>query len=287
MLSEDKQISTLQNTSRNSNIIRYNSDVATVNSKITLEQNLFSFLLEGNKSVQYAGTQVTINPNQFFLLSAGNCLMSEKIATPNGQYRSILFFFDSEILTDFYMRHPMLIKPLKGKQNEEPFLVFEKDAFLNNFVNSLGLILAAGQSVSQELQHVKLEELLIYISGCYPDVLKKLHFNSYDSDQDILIRQVVTANIYNVITVEELAFLSYMTLSTFKRQFARIYGKSPKKWFQDKRMQKAAQMLKTSNVNVSEIYLELGYQNLSGFIQSFKQVYGTTPKQYRLNGLNA
>lgn len=287
MLSEDKQISTLQNTSRNSNIIRYNSDVATVNSKIILEQNLFSFLLEGNKSVQYAGTQVTINPNQFFLLSAGNCLMSEKISTPNGKYRSILFFFDSEILTDFFMRHPMLIKPSKHRQNEEPFLVFEKDAFLNNFVDSLGLILAAGQSLSQELQSVKLEELLIYISDCYPEVLKRLHFNSYDSDQDVLIRQVVTANIYNVITVEELAFLSHMTLSTFKRQFARIYGKSPKKWFQDKRMQKAAQILKTSNVNVSEIYLELGYQNLSSFIQSFKQVYGTTPKQYRLNGLNA
>jgi AraC-like DNA-binding protein len=218
---------------------------------------LFSFLLEGNKSVQYAGRKVTIDPNQFFLLSAGNCLMSEKISAPNGQYRSILFFFDSEVLTDFFMRHPMLCEPLKRKQNEEPFLVFEKDAFLKNFVDSLGLILAPGQSLSQELQSVKLEELLIYLSGCYPEMLERLHFSSYNSDQDILIRQVVTANIYNVITVQELAFLSYMTLSTFKRQFARIYGKSPRKWFQDKRMHKAAQMIKSSNVNVSEIYLEL------------------------------
>ena len=287
MLSEDKQTLTLQNTRKNINIIRYNSDVATINSKIILEQNLFSFLLEGNKSVQYAGTKVTINPNQFFLLSAGNCLMSEKISTPNGQYKSILFFFDSEILTDFFMRHPLLIAPLKRNHNEEPFLVFEKDAFLKNFIDSLGLILASGQSLSQKLQRVKLEELLIYISGCYPEILKRLHFNSYHSDQDVLIRQVVTANIYNVISVEELAFLCYMTLSTFKRQFARIYGRSPKKWFMDKRMQRAAQMLKTTNVNLSEIYLELGYQNLSSFIQSFKQVYGTTPKQYRLNDLNA
>jgi AraC-like DNA-binding protein len=287
MLFEDKQTKTLQHTRKNSNIIRYNSDVATINSKIILEQNLFSFLIEGNKSVQYAGTKATINPNQFFLLSAGNCLMSEKISTPNGRYRSILFFFDSEILIDFFKRHPMLIEPLKSKQNEEPFLVFEKDAFLKNFIDSLSLILASGQLLSQELQSVKLEELLIYLSGCYPEILKKLHFNSFDSEQDFLIRKIVTANIYNVITVEELAFLCYMTLSTFKRQFARIYGKSPKKWFQETRMQKAAQMLKASNVNVSEIYLELGYQNLSSFIQSFKQVYGTTPKQYRLNGLNA
>lgn len=287
MLFEYKETLTLQNTGRNLNIIWYNSDVATINSKIILEQNLFSFLLEGSKTVQYAGNKLTINPNQFFLLSAGNCLMSEKTSTPNGRYRSILFFFDSEILADFLIRHPMPIKAFKHRQNEEPFLVFEKDAFLNNFIDSLDLILAAGQSLSQELQLVKLEELLIYISNCYPEVLKKLHLNGYDSAQDVLIRQVVTANIYNVITVEELAFLSYMTLSTFKRQFARIYGKSPRKWFQDKRMQKAAQILKTSNVNLSEIYMELGYQNLSSFIQSFKQIYGTTPKQFRLSSLNA
>jgi AraC-like DNA-binding protein len=78
-----------------------------------------------------------------------------------------------------------------------------------------------------------------------------------------------------------------MTLSTFKRRFAMIYGTSPSKWFLDKRMQKAAQMLKVHGLNASEIYQELGYENLSSFIKSFKQVYGMTPKQYQLNILNA
>ncbi|MFD2284644.1 helix-turn-helix domain-containing protein [Pedobacter petrophilus] len=283
---KDRQTLSLQNTKSKVNIIRYNSDVATSNSKIKLAQNLFSFLLEGNKSVQYAGTKVTINTNQFFLLSAGNCLMSEKIATPGGQYRSLLFFFDNELLTDFFMRHPVQTNPLKSKPKEEPFVVFEKDAFLTNFVDSLGLILASGQSLSKELESVKLEELLIYISGCYPELLRGFNDYNYSSDKVFLIRQVITANIYNVMTVEELAFLCSMTLSTFKRNFAELYGTSPKKWFLEKRMQKAAQMLRKSDLHSSEIYLELGYENLSSFIQSFKQIYGTTPKQYQLNKLN-
>lgn len=286
MLPTEKHPPILQHRKRQLNIIRYNSEVATINSRIQLEQNLFSFLLEGNKSVQYAGTKVTISPDQFFLLSAGNCLMSEKIATPGGQYRSILFFFDNELLTDFFIRHPLPIKPLKSKYKEQPFLVFEKDAFLINFISSLGLILDSGQSLSQELQSVKLEELLIYISGCYPEVLQGLHYYNYNSDKDFLIRQAISANIYSEITVEELAFLCYMTLSTFKRHFAKLYGTSPKKWFLEKRMQKAAQILRKGNLNSSEIYLELGYENLSSFIQSFKQIYGMTPKQYQLNNLN-
>ncbi|WP_420152093.1 helix-turn-helix domain-containing protein, partial [Siphonobacter sp.] len=78
------------------------------------------------------------------------------------------------------------------------------------------------------------------------------------------------------------AFLCHTSLSTFKRRFAKIYGTSPNKWFLEKRMQKAAQLLKQGDYKVSEVYYEIGYENLSSFIQSFKQVYGVTPKQYQL-----
>jgi AraC-like DNA-binding protein len=261
-------------------IIRYNSDVASINGRIELRQNLFSFLLEGQKSVQYAGTQVKIDPNQFLLLSTGNCLMTEKIAAAGGRYRSILFFFDNKLLADFFTRHPQGSVP---QQKEEPFLVFEKDAFLINFIESLGFMLASGQPLSAEMRQVKLEELLIYLNEHYPAQIYRLRHSSYEADNDLLIRQAVTANIYNTATVEELAFLCHMSLSTFKRRFARIYGTSPNKWLLEKRMQKAAQLLKQGECKASDIYFELGYENLSSFIQSFKQVHGITPKQYQLS----
>jgi AraC-like DNA-binding protein len=277
----------LQNTKGKLIIMRHRSDMGTTNSRIVLEQNLFSFLLEGRKRVQYAGTDVTINPSQFMLLSAGNCLMSEKIAAPGGCYDSILFFFDNEFLTDFFIRHPKSGKSLESNSKEEPFLVFEKDAFLRNFIESLDLILNAGQPVTQEFKQVKLEELLLYISVSFPEIINRLYRYNYDADKDLLIRQAVTANMFNTITVEEVAFLCNMTLSTFKRHFSRIYGTSPNKWFLTKRMEKAAQLLRQNHLIPSEIYQELGYENLSSFIKSFKQFYNTTPKQYQINSLNA
>ena len=267
----------------NLSIIRYNSDAVSFNTRIKLRQNLFSFLLEGQKSVQYAETKVTINPNQFLLLSAGNCLMSEKIAATDGRYRSILFFVDNKLLTDFFIRHPHPFATSVPKNNEEPFLVFEKDAFLINFIESLGFMLASGQPLSIQMQKIKLEELLIYLREHYTAEIQRLRNSSYQADEDLLIRQASTANIYNSVTVEELAFLCHMSLSTFKRRFARIYSTSPNKWLLEKRMQRAAQLLKQSECKVSEIYFELGYENLSSFIQSFKQVHGVTPKQYQLS----
>lgn len=265
-------------------IICYNSDVVSINNKIKLQQNLFSFLLEGQKSVHYAGTQVIIDPDQFLLLSSGNCLMSEKIASSGGRYRSILLFFDNKLLIDFFIRHPQdLLQASIKKNNETPFLMFEKDVFLLNFIESLGFMLASNRPLSSEMQKLKLEELLLYLSEHYPEKIQQLRNLSYQADDDLLIRQAITASIDNAVTVEELAFLCHMSLSTFKRRFVKIYSTSPNKWLLEKRMQKAAQLLKQGDFKASEIYFELGYENLSSFIQSFKLIHGITPKQYQLS----
>lgn len=265
-------------------IMYYNSDVASINTRIKLQQNLFSFLLEGQKSVYYAGTHVRIDPNQFLLLSSGNCLMSEKIVASNGHYRSILLFFDNKLLIDFFIRHPLTVLKTSIKENIEiPFLTFEKDKFLINFIDSLGFILASNWPLSSEMQKLKLEELLLYLSEYYPDKIQQLRNLGYQADDDLLIRQAVTASIGNAVTVEELAFLCHMSLSTFKRRFVKIYSTSPNKWLLEKRMQKAAQLLKQGDFKASEIYFELGYENLSSFIQSFKLIHGITPKQYQLS----
>lgn len=70
----------------------------------------------------------------------------------------------------------------------------------------------------------------------------------------------------------------------FKRRFANLYGISPGRWLLERRMEKAAALLRQADRQVSELSDELGYENLSSFIQSFKQFYGVTPKQYQAAG---
>jgi hypothetical protein len=49
-----------------------------------------------------------IMPGQFLLLPAGNCLTSEKLASPADTYRSIMLFSSDEALTAFFLLHPLL-----------------------------------------------------------------------------------------------------------------------------------------------------------------------------------
>jgi len=264
-------------------IFSYRAEGERIKNQITLRQNLFSFLLEGEKSVYYAGKMVNIQPSQFLLLAEGNCLMSEKIAASGGNYRSILISFDNGVLADFFIRQPNLLTTTGDALSEDPILLFSQDGFLKNYIHSLEYMLAGDQVISANMQRLKLHELLLYLGENSSGTLQKLRGMSHGEADDILIRQAVTANIDHPVSVEELAFLCNASLSTFKRRFFKIYGTSPSRWLLDKRMEKAAQLLRRGDRKPSEIYVDLGYENLSSFIQSFKQVHGITPKQYQLN----
>ncbi|RYZ52451.1 MAG: AraC family transcriptional regulator [Sphingobacteriales bacterium] len=143
----------------------------------------------------------------------------------------------------------------------------------------------AGQLLNAHYANgMELMELLSYINMYYPGSLSELaHWNK--SDEELLVKQAASAGIENPVSIEELAFLSNNSVSSFKRKFTKIYGTSPGKWLVEQRMFKAARILKQSDKKPNEIYLEMGYENLSSFIQSFKQVHGVTPKQYQMGNL--
>ena len=129
---------------------------------------------------------------------------------------------------------------------------------------------------------VKFEELMLYLT----DVLGVAFLGSLMADvddQDFHFQEVIENNKLNKLTLDELAFLSNMSLSTFKRRFEQQFHTSPSKWFQERRLEYSALLLRNERKRPSDIYMEIGYDSLTNFIQAFKSKYGKTPKQYQLD----
>lgn len=260
----------------------YNTSSPSRRSRITLDKNLFSFLLEGEKTVHYSDKTIRIDPEQFLLLASSNCLMSEKLST-NGHYGSLLLFFDDTALTDFFLKYGGMIRRLgtKGPILKEPVICFEKDAFIRNYLNSLRLMLEVQEIMSPEMQLLKFEELMIYLWEKYPETLLSFQAGQETDLSDQQLKTTVEANLHNHISMEELAFLCNTSLSTFKRRFARLFGTSPNKWILQKRMELAATLLQHHHEKPSDVYYKVGYENHSSFTHSFKQVFGLTPSEFQ------
>lgn len=257
----------------------YNS---LLKSKISLTKNTFSFLKEGTKEVMANDKPITIENNHFLIIKSGNCLMTETISNTKKTYHSILLFFTDEMLLNFIEKYNF---DFTNPQTMNSFIVCEYDNYITHFVQSLERINQLSQQVQAQLLQAKFEEIMIYlVEKEGKDFLNTL-LNNQD-DKSLRLTTVVENNKLKKLTLQELAFLCSMSLSTFKRAFLKQYKESPIKWFQSKRLEHVAFLLRTQKNRPIDLYEIAGYDNFSNFVQAFKKKYGNTPKQFQLEQLN-
>lgn len=255
----------------------YQSVHSNHKTKVTLTKNTISFLQEGTKEVIWDSKSVTINNDDFLIMKSGNCLMTEKISAIKNSYRSVLLFFSDELLLDFLEKNDSLIQHSK---DSDPFQVCSYDGFIKNFVQSLVHVLSLEKSLQEKILHVKFEEIMTYLGEVKGiDFLYQLLSAQTSTSQRFI--EVIENNKFKNLTLQELCFLTNMSLSTFKREFKKHYKTSPIKWFQEQRLENSAFILSTQKKCPTELYREMGYQNLSNFNQAFKKRFGTTPKRFQ------
>jgi AraC-like DNA-binding protein len=265
----------------------YVSNEKAQRNKILLQENFINFLEKGEKVVHYANKATTITNTQFAILSSNNCLMTEKLSVDK-EYRSTLFFFNDRALSHFFIKYDRVIKGIStyAEKVEEPFLVFEKDEFINHYILSLKIIQQKSSFISTQMLQLKFEELMLHLLEKYPKAILSFQTTKLEEYSDIEIKKAVEKNLSNNLTLDELAFLCHTSVSTFKRKFLRLYNVAPSKYFLQKKMEIAASLL-LQNKNPSEVFYEVGYENHSSFSQSFKRIYGISPKQFQQQNVNA
>ncbi|WP_068603325.1 helix-turn-helix domain-containing protein [Paenibacillus swuensis] len=83
------------------------------------------------------------------------------------------------------------------------------------------------------------------------------------------------------LRLEELAALSHMSPSSFSSMLKMVTGSSYIDYVTNLRLKSAANLLRTTDLNVTEISLRTGYNHLGHFTKMFKRHTGLTPGEYR------
>lgn len=257
-------------------VFDYSNSKGISKQQITLNQNIFSFLIEGTKEVIFDNSALVIDNSKFLVMKSGNCLMTEKLSDVSN-YRSVLLFFTNELVSRFIRK--IELNKIESTVCKSVY-AFDYDEFLKRFVYSLIDISKLSKNLQKKILEVKFEEIMLYLMEKYgSEFLYSLTINSDNAAQKFM--QVMENSHLNKLTLKELSFLCNMSVSTFKREFEKHYSESPIKWFQNKRLEFAHYLLQKEQKKPSEVYFEIGYENLSSFTQAYKLKYGVTPKQHQ------
>lgn len=145
----------------------------------------------------------------------------------------------------------------------------------------LGLELVAQFSNSKVMR--QLGKYLIVDTGDREQSYYQSFTPRLDHGDDVIVRvQHRLQRGYNrPVKIGELAEQVHLTERTFLRRFVRATGLKPVQYLQHLRIQKACDLIETSNLPVERVAEHVGYEDLSAFRKTFIKITGQTPREFK------
>ena len=116
----------------------------------------------------------------------------------------------------------------------------------------------------------------------FDDVTYREDDNDRHSDESIIQIQLwLHQHIAHPLALADVAKQFGMSVRTFNRRFRSATGKTPLQYLQSLRMEQARELLKDSNLAISEIAFRVGYHDTNNFTVLFRRHTSVTPLEYR------
>lgn len=243
----------------------------------------FVYTLKGS-CVSYSETdELRIVANQAVLAKSGNSTFKTLIYNGNKAYSAISIRFNKEVLEKIYNDSPLPFYKESNNRLTANSVKIENNELLSQFSKGLIYYFDHQELLTDELLVLKLKELIVLLlqTEGAPKVLE-IMFNLFEN-RTFEFKEIIKAHIFSSLSIAELAQLTNHSLSSFKKEFKRVYNDTPNNYIIDQRITRVAELLPTSNDTVSNIAYDCEFKTLAHMSRVFKTKYGVSPSEYRLN----
>lgn len=247
----------------------------------------FLHIIEGNSVTISEIDKISLQAKETVLMKCGNYISNILPSKSDNYFHSFAVHFHLDVLEKVYKNElPTFL--VSGQNNpSRSFVRIENQSLINHFMEGMKMYFQYPPTlINEDLLILKLKEVLLLL--CQNDKTGSIHdiLSSLFSPVTYTIRQVIEAHLYTNVSVDQLATLCSMSVSTFKREFNKTYNSSPAVYLKNQKLEKSKELLSLSEKRINEIAFECGFTDLSHFSKSFVQKYGKNPSEYRLNQID-
>lgn len=152
------------------------------------------------------------------------------------------------------------------------------DSFLEQYFGSIISVMEKGYATHYLLHASNLLKLILshMMMKLEPSLRKKKKENMFSG-----IIQFMLDNLSKTITLSQMSKKAGMSKDHFTKIFSKIYGYTPVDYYIRVKMQKACELLVTTEQSISQIAEELGYSDCYYFSRLFKAKTGIPPSRFR------
>ncbi|MFE5321566.1 helix-turn-helix domain-containing protein [Paenibacillus sp. NPDC056579] len=239
------------------------------------------YLISGSINYQVEGESYHLNPGDLLILN--NKEVHRPFFRSEDSYERILLFFKPELCRpycspDYDLLH-LFERKKPGKFNRIPCELTDKSRLLKYF-KDMEVLSSRDLPQNPLLIELTFIQMLVYINeilSANPNTFD-LKFEYHEKLEQII--QYVNENLNRNISLHEIELTFHVNKYYFSHLFKKITGVSYKQYVINKRLSKAAELLKLS-VPPAEAAQMTGFDDYSNFYKAFKKMTGLSPSRYK------
>ena len=235
------------------------------NSRNKLDSYLFFIVLDGTGSISYN--------NKVYKLSKGSCVFidcNNKYSHTSDNWTIKWVHFNGLNSKELYKKYLERNGLIAFKANQ--FIKYE------SLIDDIQLISSSSDYLKDMMIHEKITTLLsLLLSETIYE--KAVHINHmYDIK---VIKEYIDNNYLTHISLNEISSRFYINKFYLTRLFKNTYGETINSYINNKRITKAKELLRFSDLSINVISKECGYEDNNYFSRIFKSIEDITPKDYK------
>lgn len=249
--------------------------------ELMLDQHALVYVLAGTLELSYADQVHRFTPGTTILIPRNQLGRMAKLPADNEPFRSLSILFPEQLLKKFFATRKQ--NPAEGKWKGG--LVLEKHPLLESLFGSLVPYFEMQDELPPDLVEIKIAECLTVLDACNPEVKRVL--GTFDEPGKVNLADFMEQHFLYNLPLEKFGYLTGRSLTTFKKDFQKIFQTTPGRWLTRKRLEHAHYQIAVNNKKPADIYIEAGFENLSHFSFAFKKHFGYNPTEVKRHKLAA
>lgn len=243
-----------------------------IEGEIFIKQHVIDYIISGTSETYFEGKSQTYEAGDFRFAVKNRLSKFVKQPPAGGIYRSISICIDQDTLLE--MKDQYQPDKISNQTYDNVFLL-KPNTLFRHYIDSLLPYLENNGQINGDLVKIKIKEAILIFLGANPR-LKNLLFDFNEPGKIDLEAFMASHYNYNG-SLNEFAYLTGRSLSTFKRDFAEIFRTTPNKWLIKRRLEDAWYLIKEKNWKATDVYIEVGFKDYSHFSVAYKQFFGQSP----------
>ncbi len=242
--------------------------------------NFFSYAM--------AGEMVLKTLKGEYIFKAGQCIFAKKgsiIAARHliqEDFCELRVFVPDDFIKSVFQKYRIPLIAAETNEKTDTLIPLITDDVLKAYFHSLLTFFRQFTPPPETLLKLKFEELVVNILSNNTHQPLKCFFSELCRSAKPSIKEIMEANFFSNLSLDEFARLCARSLSAFKQEFKNIFKTTPGKWLLEKRLEYSRYLLETTGLNIDEICTVSGFENRSHFIRVFKSKYGLTPGKFNV-----